>query len=310
MSQDVALFNLAPNAAALVKAWLSSLKVERRLAAKTLEAYTRDITQFGAFMQDHLGATASVDALTNLTASDFRSFLARRRNEGVESRTLARQLSALRSFFRYAERHSHFKNAALAAVRAPKIPHGVPRPLTEDQSSRLVAEPALELEVAWITARDQAVLMLLYGCGLRISEALGLTVKQSEQNPLVITGKGGKTRLVPMVPAAVEAIAHYRKLAPFPLLPSTALFRGAKGGPLSPRIIQMLMERLRGALNLADSATPHALRHSFASHLLGNGADLRVIQDLLGHASLSSTQIYTEVNRKHLLEQYRKAFPI
>ena len=200
-------------------------------------------------------------------------------------------------------------SARIAAVRAPKIPHGVPRPLTEEQSSRLVAEPALEQEETWITARDQAVLVLLYGCGLRISEALGLSVKQSEQNPLVITGKGGKTRLVPMVPAAVEAIAHYRKLAPFPLLPSTSLFRGAKGGTLSPRIIQMLMERLRGAMNLADSATPHALRHSFASHLLGNGADLRVIQDLLGHASLSSTQIYTEVNRKHLLEQYRKAFP-
>ena len=152
------------------------------------------------------------------------------------------------------------------------------------------------------------MLCLLYGCGLRISEALGLTVRQAEDNPLIITGKGGKTRLVPMVPAAVDAIVHYRKLVPMALLPSTPLFRGVKGGPLSPRIIQLLMERLRGALNLPNTATPHALRHSFASHLLGNGADLRVIQDLLGHASLSSTQIYTEVNAKHLLEQYSKAF--
>ena len=309
MSENVALFNLAPDSAAIAKAWLTSLKAERRLAAKTLEAYARDITQFAAFLQEHLGETANTPALTNLTASDFRSFMARRRNEGVESRSLARQLSAIRSFFRFAERHNHFKNAALAAVRAPKLPHAVPRPLTEEQSAKLVGETALAQDKAWIEARDQAVLTLLYGCGLRISEALGLTVKQAEQNPLVITGKGGKTRLVPMVPVAVEAITHYRGLAPFPLLPSTPLFRGTKGGPLSPRIIQLLMERLRGALNLSDSATPHALRHSFASHLLGNGADLRVIQDLLGHASLSSTQIYTEVNRKHLLEQYRKAFP-
>ena len=172
----------------------------------------------------------------------------------------------------------------------------------------MVTENVLDQAEAWINARDQAVLCLLYGCGLRISEALGLSVKQAEENPLIITGKGGKTRLVPMVPVAVEAITNYRKLAPMPLLPSQPLFRGAKGGALSPRIIQLLVERLRGALNLPDSATPHALRHSFASHLLGNGADLRVIQDLLGHASLSSTQIYTEVNRKHLLEQYNKAF--
>ena len=309
MSDDVALFYLAPDAAEIAKAWLSSLKAERRLAAKTLEAYTRDLSQFAAFLQEHLGETANVAALTALSASDFRAFLARRRNEGVESRSLARQLSAIRSFFRHAERNGAFKNTALTAVRAPKIPHSVPRPLSEEQSARLVGDPTLSHDEAWIAARDQAVLMLLYGCGLRISEALSLSVKQSEQNPLIITGKGGKTRLVPMVPGALEAITKYRKLAPFPLLPSTALFRGAKGGPLSPRIIQMLMERLRGALNLADSATPHALRHSFASHLLGNGADLRVIQDLLGHASLSSTQIYTEVNRKHLLEQYRKAFP-
>ncbi|MEO9167174.1 MAG: tyrosine-type recombinase/integrase, partial [Aestuariivirga sp.] len=198
--------------------------------------------------------------------------------------------------------------AAITAVRAPKIAHSVPRPLTEEQSSRMVSENILEQAEAWINARDQAVLCLLYGCGLRISEALGLSVKQAEENPLIVTGKGGKTRLVPMVPVAVEAIVNYRKLAPMPLLPSQPLFRGAKGGALNPRIIQLLVERLRGALNLPDSATPHALRHSFASHLLGNGADLRVIQDLLGHASLSSTQIYTEVNRKHLLEQYNKAF--
>ena len=302
-------FNLAPDSALLARGWLATLKSERRLAAKTLEAYTRDITQFGAFMQVHLGEQATAHTLANLETSDFRAFMARLRNEEIESRSLARKLSAIRSFFRHAERGGHFKCAALSAVRAPKIGHSVPRPITEQKSSQILLDKTLHHGVPWVAARDIAVLSLLYGCGLRISEALSLTVKQVEQNPLVIIGKGGKTRLVPVVSATVEAITHYRTLAPFPFLPSTPLFRGIKGGALSPRIIQLLIESLRGAMNLPDSATPHALRHSFASHLLSNGADLRVIQDLLGHASLSSTQIYTEVDRKHLLEQYRKAYP-
>lgn len=308
MADDILLFNLAADAAQVARGWLSALKSERRLAAKTLEAYARDMGQFGRFLQEHLAAPADIAALSGLTAADFRAFLAMRRSDDIESRSLARQLSAIRSYFRHAERTGAFKCAALAAVRTPKIPHAVPRPLNEAQAATVAGGGPLEAQEAWIKARDQAVLCLLYGCGLRISEALSLSVRQAEENPLVIKGKGGKTRLVPMVPVAVEAIAHYRKLAPFPLLASTPLFRGAKGGPLSPRIIQLLMERLRGALNLPDSATPHALRHSFASHLLGNGADLRVIQDLMGHASLSSTQVYTEVNQQHLLEQYRKAF--
>ncbi len=305
----VQAFNLASDAAALAQGWLASLKSERRLAVKTLEAYSRDLAQFGAFMQEHLAGPPSLKTLAALEASDFRAFMARLRNDKIASRSLARKLSAIRSFFRYAERGNHFKCAALSSVRAPKIGHSVPRPLTEQKSSQILSDTTLHHDVAWVAARNMAVLSLLYGCGLRISEAVGLTVKQAEENPLVIIGKGGKARLVPVVSVTVEAITSYRTLAPFPLLPSSPLFRGTKGGPLSPRIIQLLIEQLRGAMNLPDSATPHALRHSFASHLLGNGADLRVIQDLLGHASLSSTQIYTEVNRKHLLEQYRKAFP-
>ena len=308
MSEDVNLFNMAPNAADLLRHWLASLKSERRLAAKTLEAYTRDITQFGAFLRDHLGEPATLNSLASLEAADFRSFMARRRKAGIESRSLARQLSAIRSFFRFAERNGHFTCASLGAIRAPKLPHAVPRPLGETQATRMTSETILENAQAWIGARDAAVFTLLYACGLRISEALSITVRQAESNPLVITGKGGKTRLVPMLAVVTEAIASYRELCPFPLPAAEPLFRGAKGGSLSPRIIQLQMERLRGVLNLPDTATPHALRHSFATHLLGNGADLRVIQDLLGHASLSSTQIYTEVNRKHLLEQYRKAF--
>ncbi len=309
MVEHLQQFGFAPDVAPIATQWLGKLKSERRVSAKTLEAYTRDLGQFAAFLSDHLGEAATIPSLSALEVSDFRSFMAKRRAAAIESRTLSRQLSSIRSFFRYAERNGHFKCAALSAVRSPKIAHSVPRPLSEEQAQRITTEVILENSQAWVNARDLAVLMLLYGCGLRISEALSLNVKQAEENPLVILGKGGKTRLVPVVNAASDAIAAYCELCPFPLLPKTALFRGTKGGPLSPRIIQLLIERLRGALNLPDSATPHALRHSFASHLLGNGADLRVIQDLLGHASLSSTQIYTEVNRKHLLEQYQKAFP-
>ena len=305
---EVLQFGLNGDAAAVAVRWLSALKSERRMAAKTLEAYAHDLSQFGGFLGEHFGEIANIKALENLTASDFRSFMAKRRSAGIQSRSLARQMSAIRSFFRYVERNEIFKCSALAAVRAPKIAHSIPRPLPEISARRVAAADLFESDEPWVKARDAAVLTLLYGCGLRISEALSITAKQVQSNPLVILGKGGKSRVVPMVKVAEDAIAEYIKLCPLPLSPNEALFRGVKGGALSPRIIQLLMERMRGALNLPDTATPHALRHSFASHLLGNGADLRVIQDLLGHASLSSTQIYTEVNKTHLLEQYRKAF--
>jgi integrase/recombinase XerC len=309
MENRLLQFNLAPDAAKIAASWLGALKSERRMAAKTLEAYAHDISQFGAFLSEHLGEAASIQALTELTASDFRSFMAKRRSTGIQSRSLARQMSALRSFFRHAERRGDLKCAALAIVRAPKIAHSVPRPLPEISARRVAAADVFEHDEAWVQARDAAVLTLLYGCGLRISEALSLTVKQAQSNPIVVLGKGGKTRIVPVVEVAREAIATYVNLCPLTLAMNEPVFRGVKGGALSPRIIQLLMERMRGALNLPDTATPHALRHSFASHLLGAGADLRVIQDLLGHASLSSTQVYTEVNRTHLLEQYRKAYP-
>ena len=196
-------------------------------------------------------------------------------------------------------------------MQSPKLPHAVPKPLTIDAARRVAAADTLATgdTPKWVLARDQAVLTLLYACGLRISEALSLTPKQAEQQPLVITGKGNKTRIVPVLPAARAAIDTYRELCPFALAENQPMFRGVKGGPLNARNIQLLIERLRGALGLPDTATPHALRHSFATHLLSNGADLRVIQELLGHASLSTTQVYTEVNRAHLLEQYRKAHP-
>jgi integrase/recombinase XerC len=304
-------FDFAPDAATLAADWLSSLKSGRRSAAKTLEAYARDLSQFAHFLKDHLGQPAGHADLESLIPSDFRAFLAHRRKEGVESRTLARQLSALRSFFRFAEKTGTFRNAGLSAIRAPKLPHAVPKPLNEEKARAITAADSLVSPEtpSWVTARDHAVLTLLYACGLRISEALALTPAMARHNPLTITGKGNKTRIVPVLPQARAAVDAYLRLCPFPLKDNAPLFRGEKGGPLSPRIVQLLIERLRGALGLPDTATPHALRHSFATHLLGNGADLRVIQELLGHASLSTTQIYTEVNRAHLLEQYRKAHP-
>jgi integrase/recombinase XerC len=305
----LAAFNLAPNAALVAAAWLQSLTREKRVSPKTLEAYGRDLQQFTAFLTEHLGAHADVTALSELALSDFRSFMARRRSDGIEVRSLARQMSSLRSFFRFAEARGHFHNKAYGAVRSPKLPHAIPRPLSIEMAEKVTADDDMASDVAWIAARDKAVLTLLYACGLRISEALALTEAQLRHNPMTIIGKGGKGRLVPMLPEAKNILEQYISLCPFPVAKGQPLFRGAKGGVLSPRIVQLSMQRLRSALNLPDTATPHAMRHSFASHLLGSGADLRVIQDLLGHASLSSTQIYTEVNRAHLLEQYRKAFP-
>lgn len=303
--------SLSPDAAAVAQAWLASLKSERRMSTKTLEAYARDFGQFAAFLSEHLGAPPTNGELAELTVSDFRAFLARRRVKGVESRSLARQLSSLRSFYRHAEKKGLFRNAALSALRSPKLPHAVPKPLSPEKAKQVAKADVLATEETprWVLARDQAVLTLLYGCGLRISEALTLTAKQAEAPVLSITGKGNKTRLVPLLPVAREAITLYRSLCPLAVPPGEPMFRGVKGGPLNARNIQLLVARLRGALGLPETATPHALRHSFATHLLANGADLRVIQELLGHASLSTTQVYTEVNRAHLLAQYRKAHP-
>jgi integrase/recombinase XerC len=292
-------------------AWLAALKSERRASAKTVEAYGRDLRQFVDFLTAHLGGAPTLADAGELIAADFRAFLAARRNDGVASRSLARQLSAIRGFFRWLERNGLAKNAAVDAVRGPKLAHGVPKPLSVPLARATIAADALadSHTAPWIVARDAAVLTLLYGCGLRISEALALTPAEIKGERLIILGKGGKTRLVPMIGAAREAVSRYLALCPYPLIASEPMFRGAKGGVLSPRIIQLLMQRLRGALGLAETATPHALRHSFATHLLGAGADLRAIQELLGHSSLSTTQIYTEVDQAHLLEQYRKAHP-
>jgi integrase/recombinase XerC len=298
----------------LTRDWLGHLAHERRLSPNTLEAYGRDIRQFAAFLTDHLGGEPSLAEIAALKPADLRAFLGRRRRENVGNRTLMRQLAALRSLARFGERSGKLKAAAFAATRGPRIGKSLPRPL-DAGAARAVTQAdtrAGEARDQWILARDAAVLALLYGCGLRISEALSLTRAQAPASPsdtLTVIGKGNKTRMVPVLPVVVTAIADYLALCPWRLPPDGPLFLGAKGGPLSPRIIQLAVEGLRGALGLPDSATPHSLRHSFATHLLGRGGDLRAIQELLGHASLSTTQIYTRIDSARLMAAYDAAHP-
>lgn len=295
-----------------VSKWLAHLAGARRLAAKTLEAYERDVRQFLAFMTDHLGGAPSVADIADLRPADIRAFLARRRRDGAEARSLARALAGVRSLFAFMEKNGLVNGAALKAIRAPKQPKTLPKPIAEPAARKLVdADQALD-EEPWIAARNAAVLCLLYGSGLRISEALGLKRRDAPTpgiEALRITGKGGKTRLVPVLPLVQRAVADYLRLCPYRIEGDAALFRGARGGKLSPRVVQLAVARLRGALGLADTATPHALRHSFATHLLSAGGDLRTIQELLGHASLSTTQIYTAVDGDRLLDIYLKAHP-
>lgn len=291
--------------------WLATLADERRLSGNSVEAYERDTRQFLTFLTTHMGGPARLADLRELKPLDLRAFLAARRRDGASARTLGRGLAGIRSFLRYLERKGMVNAAGAGAVRTPKQPRSLPKPLTDGQALKVVASEAQLHEEPWIAARDAAVLTLLYGCGLRISEALGLTPADfaGEPSALRIAGKGGKTRIVPLLAAAVDAVGAYQAICPYRLAPAEPLFRGARGGPLQPAIIQREMQRLRGALGLPDSATPHALRHSFATHLLAGGGDLRTIQELLGHASLSTTQIYTGVDSARLLDIYDRAHP-
>jgi len=292
--------------------WLDHLSDERRLSDKTVVAYERDLRQFLRFLTDHLGGAPSVKQIADLRPADFRGFLAQRRRQKVQSRSLARGLAGIRSFLKFLERRGEINAAASAAVRPPRQARSLPKPVAPKDALDITSgDLAMEAE-AWIEARNAAVLTLLYGCGLRISEALSLTGKMAPQpgaRTMRILGKGRKERIVPVLPAVCQAIAEYMKLCPYAILPDGPLFLGARGGPLNPRMIQLAMAKLRGALGLPDTATPHALRHSFATHLLAGGGDLRTIQELLGHASLASTQIYTEIDSAHLLAAYDKAHP-
>jgi integrase/recombinase XerC len=305
----------ASDVTAELRGWLAYLGAERRMSARTLEAYQRDVAQFLGFLGEHLGGAPGLNDLAALTPQDVRAFMAARRADGVGSRSLMRGLAGARSFARYLERNGRGRLGALAAVRAPKIAKSLPKPLTASAATRITDADlrAGENREPWVLARDAAVLALLYGSGLRISEALGLKRKDvpapGKGDVITVTGKGDKQRMVPVLPQVLTAIADYVAACPYDLGHDGPLFLGARGGPLSPRIVQLAMERLRGALGLADTATPHALRHSFATHLLARGGDLRAIQELLGHASLSTTQIYTAVDAEKLLDAYRSAHP-
>lgn len=294
-----------------VASWFAHLRHERDASEHTLAAYHRDLRDFLAWLKARLGHAPCLADLASLDAKAMRAFMTHRRRAGLTSRSLARSLSALRSFARHLEANAAIEARGLFQVRRPRVPHGVPKPLTREKAATLMSEPRTG-GADWIAARDTAVLLLLYGSGLRISEALAITPREAPtalRDVLRIRGKGGRERVVPVLPIAVEAVRRYCDLCPYRLAPDEPLFRGAKGGPLSPRLIQLAIARARAALGLPDSATPHALRHSFATHLLAAGADLRQIQELLGHASLSTTQIYAEVDRDHLLRVYQAAHP-
>jgi integrase/recombinase XerC len=293
--------------------WLAYLANERRASPRTVEAYGDAVGRYLGFMQRHRGEALNLADLGGVEPSELRAFLAFRRSGAhpLAPRSIAQALSAIRTFHRWLDRRCGVPNAALALVRGPRVKPGAPRPVTEDQARGLITEAAKDVERQdWEAARDEAVLTLLYGCGLRISEALSLKRADAPlRESLRIVGKGSKERVVPVLPVVRQAIDAYVAALPFVLEPDEPLFRAHRGGALGPRPVQALMQHLRGRLGLPDSATPHALRHSFATHLLGAGADLRSIQELLGHASLSTTQRYTAVDAAGLLSIYAKAHP-
>jgi len=313
----------SPDLAALVLDWHDYLRAEKRMSPKTISAYQADVHRFLVFIAAYDGTAVTPKALADLPLRALRAFLAQLTWEGLGKASVARTLSSVKSLFRYLARVHDIQNAAISAVRAPKIPHKVPRPISMKDTDSVLDTMGLAAKESWIGLRDTAVLTLLYGCGLRIGEALSLNAgdwpgsDRPDTGPdagpdaghsLRITGKRGKERIAPLLPVVVQAVDAYRAACPFVLSPQEALFRGKRGGRLSAGIVQAQMRRLRIALQLPDSATPHALRHSFATHLLTESGDLRTIQELLGHADLSSTQVYTEIDTAHLRKVYGDAY--
>ncbi|OYU15370.1 MAG: recombinase XerC [Alphaproteobacteria bacterium PA4] len=296
--------------ATLTTIWLASLADARRLSPHTVRAYAATLENFHDFLGPHLGGTATPAALACLTAADFRAFLAARRSDGLANVSVARDVSALKTFFGWARRNHGIACDGIEGLKSPKLPRRVPRPVSPADARDLITHVGDAARAPWTAARDTAVLLLLYGAGLRIAEALSLTGAVLPLGATItVTGKRNKTRSVPLLPIVADAIMAYVALAPWAPDRDAPLFRGLRGGPLDPGIVRNAIRAARPALGLPASATPHALRHSFATHLLAAGADLRSIQDLLGHASLSSTQIYTAVDAAQLLDVYRNAHP-
>ncbi|PIE11645.1 MAG: recombinase XerC [Rhodobacterales bacterium] len=301
---------IAPALSDALSSWIDHQRGVAGRSAATLDAYLKDVSRFLLFQTEHAGGDFGPKALADLTISDMRAWMARERARGLSARSLARALSAVKSFTRWQSDRAGFDATAILSMRAPKFTHKLPRPLAQDAAKEVLARSETLSLTPWIAARDTAVITLLYGCGLRISEALSLRGADAPlAEVLRIHGKGDKERLVPVIAPAREAVETYRRACPFDLSDDQPLFRGARGGALSPRIIQKTMQTIRAQLGLPASATPHALRHSFATHLLGAGGDLRAIQELLGHASLSTTQTYTAVDSARLMEVYETAHP-
>lgn len=301
---------LSPALGAALADWLAQIAALQGAAANTVEAYRRDVARYLRFLSHHRGGAEGLARVATTTQSDLRAWMAEERSRGLSARSLARSLSAVKGFTAWAADRTGADATTVLSARGPKFRRKLPRPLSEDSAASLLDTIGDDAREDWIAARDTAIVTLLYGLGLRISEALSLT---GADHPLPatlrITGKGGKTRIVPVLPAAAQAVAAYVAICPYDLAPAAPLFRGARGGPVNPRLIQSAVERARLRLGLPATATPHALRHSFATHLLSAGGDLRAIQELLGHASLSTTQTYTAVDAARLMEVYEKAHP-
>ncbi len=299
-----------PSLTGAVADWLAWLADERRMSRHTIDGYGRDVAAFLQFLQDHVGERPALATLTGLQTSDLRAYLARRLNDGLAKSSAARHLSSLRALFKHLERRGLIANAAIRTLRTPRLPKSLPKSLTVAEAADSLSEADGLAWKPWMGKRDVALLTLLYGCGLRLGEALSLTGGDlCDGEVLRVTGKGDKQRIVPMLPIVREAIETYLATSPYAITPSQPLFRGARGGPLNPGVVQRQVRRLRAHLGLPDSATPHALRHSFATHLLQGGGDLRAIQELLGHASLSTTQRYTANDAEGLAAIHAKAHP-
>ncbi|MEM1073917.1 MAG: tyrosine recombinase XerC [Pseudomonadota bacterium] len=301
---------ISPAAGDALQRWLQHMRAIKGAAPNTLTAYQGDVVEFLSFMTAHKAEPQGLRALTRISVTDMRAWMAQIRSTGVSARSLARKLSAVKAFYAWLAEREGFEPTAVLSTRAPKFQKKLPRPLAEDAARDLIDAIEFQSDVPWVAARDVAVVTLLWGCGLRISEALGLTGADVPlQATLRIHGKGGKERLVPVLPASRQAVDSYMEICPFSPAADAPLFRGVRGGALSPAAIQKVMARARMQLGLPASATPHAMRHSFATHLLNAGGDLRAIQELLGHASLSTTQAYTAVDTARLMEVYERTHP-
>jgi integrase/recombinase XerC len=301
---------MSPGLRKALETWLGHLRALEGASPRTIEAYTADLRSFLDFVTLHHGESLGTAAISRMTISEMRAWMAHERSRGLSARSLARSLSAVKTFARWLAERDGFDPTPILAARSPRFKKKLPRPLAPDAARAMLAAVESQAPRPWVAARDLAVVTLLWGCGLRISEALGFKGRDYPlSDTLRITGKGGRERVIPVLPAAKDAVEAYVAVCPWPVQPAAPLFRGVRGGALSARLVQQAMARARLGLGLPATATPHALRHSFATHLLNAGGDLRTIQELLGHASISTTQIYTAVDGARLSDVYQAAHP-